>query len=334
MTAYDDVSARARGLGTHLLATGEWAALAESSDWPALSAHLKRARDPLLLRGPADAASVERAVRQRAGERLALLARWCGNRRPLLDVIFGDEDRRSLRALVRGAAAGAAPEARLALTIPTPALPLRALETLATQQSIAAVAALLVVWRHPAATALQGVPKRGPPDLLLLDAALTREFASRAVAAGHQADADLRWHVRTLLDQENVLGALACADSPAEVEFAALFVEGGSIDLVALEQVARARGHLAAVRRAQALFRRTALEAAFSADEPSRLAERMAAAHRAYLHRASRTRPLGSAPVLDYALRLREEVNRFQKLAWALALEAPRAFRLGEVDVR
>ncbi len=334
MTVYDDVSARARGLGTHLLSAREWLVLVESPDLSALVGQLEHAREPLQLRGPPDAALVERAVRQRAGERLALLGRWCGERAGLLEIIFGDEDRRNVRALVRGAATAAPPEDRLAGTLPTPALPLRALETLAAQPSIAAVAALLVAWRHPAASALEGVPKRGPPELLLLDAALTRAFARRALAAARWWDADLRWHVISLVNRENLLAALAFAEAPTEFEFAALFVEGGTVGLSALKRVARARPRLSALQEAQALFRHTVFAEAITEIEPSRLAERLAAVHRAHLYRAARTRPLGSAPVLDYALRLREEVEQFQRLAWALALDAPRQVRLGEVNLQ
>jgi hypothetical protein len=332
VTTYDDVSARARGLATHLLSPGEWEALADVPDLPALAARLEHAREPLRLFGPAaDAASFERAVRRRAGERLALLARWCGDRPALLGAIFGDEDRRSLRALVRGAAAAAPPEARLAGTLPTPALPLRALETLGGQPSVAAVAALLVAWRHPAASVLEGAPKRGPLDLLALDAALTRDFSARALAAAPRGDAVLRWHLGALVDRENVLAAMALAESPDELEPAALFVEGGSVPLAAVERVARARPRLPALREAQQAFRRTIFEDAFTEVEPSLLAGRLAAAHRAHLHAVARTDPLGSAPVLDYALRLRDEVERFQQLAWGLALEAPLVERLGEV---
>jgi len=335
VTAYDDVSARARGLATHLFSPGEWEVLADVPDLPALAARLEHAREPLHLRGPSpDAAFVERAVRRRAGERLALLARWCGDHRALLEAIFGDEDRRSLRALVRGAAAAAPPEARLAGTLPTPALPLRALETLAVQPSVAAVASLLVAWRHPAASALEGAPRRGPPDLLLLEASLTREFTARALAAARKGDAVLRWHLVALVDQENVLAALALAESPAELEPAALFVEGGSVPLAALGRIARARPRLPALQEAQQAFRGTVFEEAFTEVELSLLAERLAAAHRGHLHSAARADPLGSAPVLDYALRLRNEVERFQQLAWGLALGAPLAARLGEVHPR
>ena len=328
MTGYDEVSARARGLATHLLSASEWRGLAQVSDWSALAARLEQAREPLPLHGPSTANTVERAVRQRAGERLALLARWCSHREELLEVIFGDEDRRSVRALVRGAAARAPPEDRLAATLPTPALPLRALETLASQPNIAAVAALLLAWRHPAASALKGAPARGPPDLLLLETALTREFARRAQGAGRRGDALLRWHLQTLVDSENVLSALVLAESQEDVQLAPLFIDGGSVSLTALERVARARPRLAALEQAQAALRGTVLEDAFTHDEASGLAERLAQAHRAHLHRTARVDPLGSAPVLDYALRLREEVQRFQRLAWALALSAPLAERL------
>jgi V/A-type H+/Na+-transporting ATPase subunit C len=335
VTTYDDVSARARGLATHLLAPEEWQALADVPDLPALAARLEHAREPLHLRSSTpDAALVERAVRRRAAKRLALLARWCGDRPALLEAIFGDEDRRSLRALVRGAAVAAPPEARLAGTISTPALPLRALETLAVQPSVPALAALLVAWRHPAASALEGAPRQGPPDLLLLDSALTREFAARALAAARQGDAALRWHLGALVDQENVLAALALAESGVELEPAALFVEGGSVPLAAVERVARARPRLPALQEAQQVFRGTVFEEAFTEVVLSLLAQHLAAAHRAHLHAAARTDPLGSAPVLDYALRLRDEVERFQQLAWGLALDAPLAERLGEVHPR
>ena len=330
MSGYDDVAARARGLATHLLGPADWRALSDAADLPTLAARLGQARESLHLRGPATAAGLERAVQRRAGQRLALLGRWCAHRQELLDVIFGDEDRRSLRALVRGAAAAAPAEDRLAGTLPTPALPLRALEMLAAQPSIAAMATLLVVWRHPAASALEGAPRRGPADLLLLEVALTREFAGRAVAAARHGDALLRFYVHTLLDRENALTALALADAPAEIGLSALFVEGGSISLVALERVARARPRLAALQEAQGAFRDTVLKDAFTEVEPSRLEEHLAQVHRQQVHRASRAEPLGSAPVLDYALRLREEVQHFQRLAWALVLEAPIDERLGE----
>ena len=335
MTSWDDVSARARGLATHLLLPGEWQVLAAVADLPALVTQLEHAREPLRLRGPrADAASVEQAVRRRAAERLALLARWCRDQPALLEAIFGDEDRRSLRALLRGAVAGAPPEARLAGVLPTPSLPLRALETLAAQPSVAALGALLAAWSHPLAPALRDAPRRGPPDLLALETSLTRAFAARALAAASHGDAVLRLYLAQLVDMENVLAALALTAASTELEPAAVLVSGGSVPLSALERVARAPPGVPALRAAEEAFRGTVLASGFTELEPARLAERLASLLRTHLHRLARIDPLGSAPVLDYALRVREEVQRFQRLAWGLSLGAPLAERLGEAVPR
>ncbi len=330
MSTYDSVAARARGLATHLLSPSEWSVLVDASDMPTLASRLAQGREPLALHGPATASDVERAARRLAGGRLALLARWCDQRPELLEVLFGDEDRRSLRALARGALAAAPPDARLAATLPTPELPMRALETLAAQPTIAAMAALLVAWRHPAAAALASAPRRGPADLLLVETALTRDFAGRALHAARRGDAVLRWHTQTVVDLENVLAALVLAEAPAEVQLSALFVDGGTVPFAALDAVARAPGRLTALQQAQAAFRGTVFAEAFTQVEPSRLAQRLAALHRGSIHRRARTDPLSSAPVLDYALRLREEVQRMRRLAWAVALDAPLEERLGE----
>jgi vacuolar-type H+-ATPase subunit C/Vma6 len=314
---------------------GEWQALAAVADLPALVTQLEHAHEPLRLRGPrSDATSVEQAVRRRAAERLALLARWCRDHPALLEAIFGDEDRRSLRALVRGAVAGAAPEARLAGTLPTPSLPLRALETLAAQRDVAALGALLAAWSHPLASALRDAPRRGAPDLLALEAALTRVFAARAFAAARHGDAVLRAYLAQLVDVENVLAALTLTAGPTELEPAAVLVSGGTVALSALEGVARARPGLPALRAAEEAFRGTVFASGFTEVGPARIAERLASLLRAHLHRLARIDPLGSAPVLDYALRVRDEVQRFQRLAWGLSLGAPLAERMGEAVLR
>ncbi|MGO9063837.1 MAG: hypothetical protein ACLQIH_03735, partial [Myxococcaceae bacterium] len=83
MSSYDEVSARARGLATHLLSSGEWQGLAGAPDLAMLAARLEQAHEALHLDGPATAARVERAGRRRAGVRLALLAGGGGVRREL-----------------------------------------------------------------------------------------------------------------------------------------------------------------------------------------------------------------------------------------------------------
>lgn len=330
MTTYDAVAARARGLATHLLSASDFGALADATDMATLAGRLAQTREPLALVVPTTASDVERAARRRAGERLALLARWCDHRPELLEVLFGDEDRRSLRALVRGAVAAAPPAARLAGTLPTPALPIRALETLAAQPSIGALAALLIAWRHPAAAALDSAPRRGPPDLLPIETALSRDFARRALDAARRGDAVLMWHAQTLVDLENVLAALALAQGPSELQLQALFIDGGTLPLADLVPVAGAASPLAALQQAQVAFRHSVFADGFTELQPSRLAEHLAAVHRATLHRRAAMSPLSSAPVLDYAMRLRHEVQQLERLAWGVALEAPREQRLGE----
>jgi len=112
---WDDVNARVRGLGLHLLGSVELAALAAAIDIPALAAALEaRGFRVLAGSGPVTPAKLEAGIRRAEGNRLALLARWCGGPRvAALAVVYEAEDRRSLRALARGAVEGAAPEARL-----------------------------------------------------------------------------------------------------------------------------------------------------------------------------------------------------------------------------
>ena len=94
------------------------------------------------------------AVRRKAAARMRLLARWAGGRDAVLAVVFEEEDRRSLRALLRGAVQGARAEERLEDLIPTPLLPERALAELARQARPAAIAALLTAWQNPYGPAL------------------------------------------------------------------------------------------------------------------------------------------------------------------------------------
>lgn len=108
MTDWGDVAARARGLASQLLAPAQARALCDASDLAALMSALAAAGWPLATRveRSADPRAIEFAVRRRAGARLRVLARWARERAALLSPLFDDEDRRSLRAIVRGAMAG------------------------------------------------------------------------------------------------------------------------------------------------------------------------------------------------------------------------------------
>ena len=142
---WEDLATRARGLATHLLGRADLDGLARAESLDAL-ADVLRARGFLPAGGPATPGALELAVRRMAGARLAVLAAWGHARNTLLAVVFEDEDRRSLRALLRGAVRAAPPEERLAGLIPTPGLPERALAELAGQPTPGAIAALLTAW--------------------------------------------------------------------------------------------------------------------------------------------------------------------------------------------
>jgi len=141
---WGDLNARARGLATHLASRPTLEQLAESPTLAAL------ARDcvatgvlPAEPEQPAPFA-FELAFRRVAALQLKTLIRWMGPRTEALRFLLEDEDRRSLRALLRGAAAGVAAETRLAGLIPTPSLPERLLTELARQPRCRDAVALLV----------------------------------------------------------------------------------------------------------------------------------------------------------------------------------------------
>jgi vacuolar-type H+-ATPase subunit C/Vma6 len=323
---WDDLNARARGLRTHLLPRRDLERLAQAPDLPSLADGLRAAGFPVTDADRFSPAALELAVRRRAGARLAILRRWCGPRAAAAAVLYDDEDRLNLRSILRGAAAGAPPELRLAGTVPTPALPERALVELARQPTPRAVAALLTAWRHPCGPPLTAALGAGQADLLRLELALNRHFTERAMRearGGPVAD-----FVREIVDIENVFAALVLADQPADVTPKDAFLAGGR--LVGIgdfeEAVASGSASAAAARLARAcgmsalgrvLGRPGADPAAFEAAVlRARIADQRSAARRD---------PLGPAPLLGFVLGLRAETADLRRLIWGLALAAPRA---------
>jgi vacuolar-type H+-ATPase subunit C/Vma6 len=332
MAAWDDVTARARGLATHLLRPEQLAALAHAGDVPAFAALLERDGYRIGAEGrvptPAD---LERAVRRRAAARLKLLARWCGTRAAVLAVIFEEEDRRSIETLVRGAAEGSTAEARLAGLVPTPELPLRALEELAALASPRAIGALLAAWHHPLAGPVLGVTGKGPPDLLHLEAGLARLFAERATRAARRGDWVLRQQVRTVIDLENVVAAVLLAEEGEARPAEDLFLPGG-------ERVTP-KVFAAACAATKAQYATRILGGAFTGTpylhailacelDAGRLDAALVAARHADLRRTARLHPLTTAPILAFALGIRLEVLTLQRVLWGITLGAPEEERL------
>lgn len=320
---WEDLVARARGLATHLLPRAELDALARLPDTAALAEALRR-HDYPIDGGPVSPAALELAVRRRAAARLRLLARWCGSRTRVLAVVFEDQDRRSLRALLRGTSERAPADVRMAGLLPTPELPERALQELARQPTAAALATLLAVWRNPYGVALAAAAT-DPPDLLALEILVNRTFAARATRAARGTPL-LERYVRETIDLENAYSALVLAGASTDVPPKEVFLSGGArVSIAEFETAVAAAEPGAAGRRLAATFAGTHFGPPFARwqDDPAGLERALLGIRIRQLVRATRTEPLGPAPVLAYVLRLRAEVVDLQRIIWGIRLGAP-----------
>jgi vacuolar-type H+-ATPase subunit C/Vma6 len=329
---YEDLDARARGLGTHLLTRRALETLARAPDLPALAEQLRVMGFPVTDAERSTPAALELAVRRRAGAALATLSRWTGPRADAAAILFEDEDRRSLRSILRGAGERVDPELRIAGALPTPSLPERALLELARQPTARAVATLLVAWRHPYGAPLLAVASPGQADLLQLELVLNRCFAERSLRAARGGP--MTPFVRETIDLENVLAALVLAERSDDMVPKNGFIAGGAgIGIAAFEEaVATGSAARAAARLERALgdsplgrmCRRAAADPA-SAEE-SALRERIAAQRR-----IARLDPLGPAPLLAFVLALRAQAIDVRHVIWGRALAAPVAVTTAEL---
>ena len=323
---WEDLATRARGLGTHLLDRSAIASLAELENMEALGNALRGYGYPI-PEGARTADDLDLAVRRHAGSRLSMLARWAGNRSALLAVIFEDEDRRSIRALVRGAVQGAPSDLRLAGLIPTPALPERALRELALQPSPGAIAVLLTSWGNAYGAALLRAAKATQPDLLAIESCLSITFARRALdGARGTGSALVVDYVRDTIDLENATAALILAAGEADSPGNTAFVEGGRrLSLGTFLEAIAAGDAGAAGRRLAAVFRPTPLAAAFErAADASGIEKQLQRARIVMIRAAERRDPAGPASVLGFALRVRAEVLDVRHAIWGIVLGAPR----------
>lgn len=320
---WDDVNARARGLGTRLLDPERLSSLASSTSLSELVAALEREGHPFLSKGTAPTPfDLERGFRRTVARHLEILTRWCGARSRVLLFLFEDEDRRNLRSLVRGAVAGAPQERRLSGLLPTPALPERALEELSRLATLSDLADALAAWGNPYAEAIRAEAPRTHADLFRMELAINRLWAERARRAVRWRGRELRGVVRETLDLENAHAAIVLSRHGASVDPRACFLEGGRrLGAEAFEEAAR-NGNLAALSRAFAKtpFGPVLREDARSADVESDL---LRARLRYYVSRARRE-PLSFSPLLAHLLRLRAQAIDLRRMAWARALGAPR----------
>lgn len=322
------LNARARGLGSSLLPRSALRELAGEAGSPGeLTGRLSRVGYP--PDGgelPATPEGVDRAIARVHAWRLALLRRWAYGLRERLAVVFGEEDRRSLRALVRGAREGASPERRLRGLVPTPTLPREALERMAEAQSVARLAELVEDAGHPLAGALTDAASSGPPpdDLYAIELTLDRTFARRAADAASN-DRELREFTARIVDRANAWTLLLAGAAEGEPGPDELHLPGG-------EAFPRERFEAIFTTGDEGERRRLVAEALgergvdFVADPPvpaGRLEDRLLEADIRWTRERARRAPLGPWPFLHLVLRSRAESRDLRKLVWSAAMGAP-----------
>lgn len=326
---WEDLNARARGLTGRLLGRDRLQALAGAPDLAELALALQRSG--FLL--PAaevgyTAPGLELAVRRVAAQRLRLLARWAGERTRRLAVVFQDEDRRSIRAIVRGAFTGTAPELRLSGLIPTPELPERALQELATATTPGGVSALLTLWGNPYGAALREAAAASRPDLFQLEMALSRTFVAQALEGARRAGRALQQYVREGIDLENLRAALVLVRDGSGENAEESFLEGGErLEKKVYLQAAGANEMAAAASMLASALSGTLYAEALRehAQDARTLEEALLGAQLRERMQAARRDPLGPAPLLAYVLQLRAESVDLRRIIWGIALGAPRA---------
>lgn len=321
MTLWVDVVARARGLRTHRLPPGVISALRGAPDLATFSHHLGQAGFTI-EEGERRATALDLAVRRRAAAELRILARWCGDRAAELPVVLEDEDRRSLRALLRGSLQHQPVELRLQGLVPTPTLPERALAELARAQAPADIATLLTVWNHPFARPLGAAARAAAPDPLLLDLALDRAWAGRALAGARRGGAELQRFVADAIDLANAGTVLTLAGTTG-TQAPDLYLDGGRRLSRPAFTALLARNRPAAVDALSDLYRDTPYGPVFRRGFRPGLEDGLLDARLEVQRRAARAAPLGVAPVLWFALELRRESTRLSRMIWSLALGAP-----------
>ena len=327
MTAWEDLNARARGLAGHLLDPPRLrAAVGAAEPAPFARALQGTAWAAYIPTGAAEAGEVDRALGAAYGALLARLARWAGPARlARLRVLLGAEEREAVRALLRGAAAGVASDARTRGLTPTPRLPSRVVEAAAGEGSPAGVLRRLADAGHPWAPPLLPGAGAAPGDLAALEAALRRAWLEEAVAGARGGGRELRLFVAETVDLENALAlrAAARAGGDAGDALAAFWVAGGrALDRRRAEAVAA--GGLAGVDEGlDEALDGTPLAGLFTgaaAPAGAPLEERATRLRARALRRRALVAPIGPAPLLSVVLRARGELLLLRRALWSGAL--------------
>jgi len=320
MPFWGDLNARARGLGNHLLGRARLETLAGAGTVEHFVAELvtfdpQLPRQPVVL--PQD---LDLYFRRVAADHLTTIARWADRRHTLLTIVFEDEDRRSLRALLRGSVQGVAPERRVAGLIPTPALPVRALAELAQVGSPAEVSDLLGIWRSPYAAVLLPEAKKHQPDMLILESSINVAFVERARREARHGDRYLKRFVERVIDLENLWSAAVLAERGGDPAPERFFLEGGTIlsEQMYRSAITESSQWRSAVRAA--LDRTPLAEVVTDSPEPTSLEASGLLALLGEAVRESLLDPLSAAPLLAFVLRLRAQLMDLRSLMWGILL--------------
>jgi vacuolar-type H+-ATPase subunit C/Vma6 len=323
--------ARAKGLSTRLLTRQALDALAEADDLDIFARSLSHLVPELgSVAAPVDVFALERAVAHTADRHFETLARWREQAAGVLDIYAASQDRYSLRALLRGAAAGTPPSARLGASRPTTSLPRPVLTRLATASSPADVVRELVLLGHPDARRLFPVVHTSQVDLFAVDTALLVGCAERATLAAARADQEARDFVHVLIDAGNIENAVLLAREPADVVAADVFVGGGrwlsERDFVAIagaNQPERALRLLASALAASPL----ASAIPVVAGETGVLDHLLFVETLRHLTHAARLDPLSSAPILRVLFLIEAQSRDLRALAWGAQMRTPASLR-------
>jgi vacuolar-type H+-ATPase subunit C/Vma6 len=323
--------ARAKGLASRLVPRQTLETLATAATLQAFVQDVLRLGTAIDAIGePADVFSVERAIGQTASRHLWTLYRWQERTPGVLDLFAAHQDRRSLRALLRGAAAGAPSEARVRGLLPTPSLPQRALNELAHQPSPSAVVLQLVLLAHPDGSRLLPFVQTSQIDLLTIDVALLAGLADRARRVAVRADETLREFVRMMIDVGNAENAVLAAGEPGEINPSTLFVRGGrwlSFDTFLAVARAASPQQAATVLTAAMAHSPLALPLPVVAFDLARVDRAFGLAILEWLTRMSRVDPLSTGPLLRVLLLVEAQSRDLRALAWGAALDTPPSLR-------
>jgi vacuolar-type H+-ATPase subunit C/Vma6 len=327
VTDWGDLVARARGLSTHLLSATQLAGLADCADLPAFAALAAEygAIEPLADTRVAEPHALELAARRRATQRFALIVRWAGERITALTPLMDDEDRRAVRALARGAVGGIPGPERMAGLVPTPLLPVRALEELSRAGDLATIGALLMAWRHPFGPVVSDEGTRQTVDRFRFEVALARAAASRARACAETADSAMRHYVERTIDLENLSAAVVLAGHHTDASPASVFISGGA--LVTLDDLTFAADATSGDAILQHLSARVgAAPPLLAALHPGARtgADAALSAMIGEFRLRSLREPVGLAAVIAFWLRQRAELGALQEIVWRITLGVPR----------